>query len=490
MVTHLELPYETHEAMEPATQPIAEAKGCKRIPNALTFRLKYYTDQIGSFPDVPRPTPLKNWDRVFEVSNKTTLEQFATIIIDLLGWEEDHLYEFHIGGSIYVHMGDPNYSDYIVDAVNPCVSCAIRLHYLQLKPGAEFDFIFDFGERHLFRLTLLESSPHQDRRPLPSLISHQGKNVPQYSGPISKKQRRLIQEKVPTVKPPSPSGDTSVIRFVRAEDHDTLIKWRASNDKTLWEKAVTVLENRNLSVEKISEKLERPVNVIRRWIVAFNHRGMLGLDPPRKERTPGKREAAAEKRKKRLLDILHDRPRSFGINRASWNLTSLAKAYANKYGEPVSRSSVFRAIQQAGYSIKKARRVLTSPDPEYREKVEQVLNTLQNLKPDELFFFIDEFGPLRVKKYGGRIVRRQGRRTNLPADAGAQRLDHDGRCIKRNCKSSHVVVQSGQRHAVDDRLDRDPIQPALYCRAYLPHVGCRLVAQLHLTDRMAERLQC
>jgi len=322
--------------MEPTTQPIAEATNPNLIPNGLTFRIEYLPDQIGSFQCNPRPAPLKNWDRVFEVSDKITLVQFATIIRNLLGWEEDHLYEFHIGGEIHVHMGDPNYSDYFVDAVNPCFSCVIRLHNLKLTSGTEFDFIFDFGRWHLFRLTLLSTSPHRDRRPLPSLISHQGKNLLQYSGLISKSQRQLIQEKVPTIKAPPPSGDTTtVISFVRAEDHTTLLKWRASNNKTLWQKSVTVLENRNLSVEKISEKIERPVGVIKRWIVAFNHRGMLGLNPPRKKRSPGKREAAAEKRKKRLLDILHDRPRSFGISRASWSLTSLAKAYAEKYGEPV-----------------------------------------------------------------------------------------------------------------------------------------------------------
>jgi transposase len=403
MVTHVEPSRQSREVTEPTTQPIAEARCPKRIPNGLTFRLQYFPDQIGWFRDDPLPDPLKNWDRVFEVSDRTTLEQFATIILDLLGWEEDHLYEFHIDGNVHVHMGDPDCSDYFVDAEHPCVSCAIRLHYLKLTPGSECDFIFDFGRQHLFRLTLLSTSPHRDRRPLPSLLSHKGKNLLQYSGPISKTQRRLIQEEVPTVKPPPPSGDTSsIIRFVRAEDHATLLKWRASNDKTLWDKAVTVLENRSLSVERISEKIERSVGVVRRWIVAFNHRGMLGLDPPRKERSPGERGAAAEKKKRQLLDILHDRPRSYGISRASWNLTSLAKAYANKYGEPISRSSVSRAIHEAGYSMKKARRVLTSPDPEYREKVEQVLNTLQNLKPDDLFFFIDELGPLRVKKYGGR----------------------------------------------------------------------------------------
>lgn len=400
------------------TEPIAGAKKPRRIPNGLTFRLEYFPDQagtIGSFPDNPPPAPLKNWDRVFEVSDKATLEQFAAVILDLLGWEEDHLYEFHIGGTVYVHMGNLDDSDYFVDAPNPCVSCAIRLHYLKLTKGADFDFIFDFGECHRFRLTLTGMFPHHDGRALPSPRSHRGKNLVQYRGTVSIKQRRLIEEKVPTIKPPRPSGNpTTFIRFVRREDHATLINWRASDDKTLWEKAVTVLENRSFSAEKISEKIERPVNIIQRWTVAFNHRGMLGLDPPRKERTPGGREAAAEQRKKRLLDILHDRPRSFGVSRASWNLTSLAKAYTDKYGEPASRSIVSRALHKAGYSVKKARRVLTSPDPEYREKVEQVLNTLQNLKPDELFFFIDELGPLRVKKYGGRMFAAKGDTPTVP----------------------------------------------------------------------------
>ena len=417
MVKQLASSGDFHMAVATAHEPASEGKQHRRAPTALTFRLEYFPDQIGALPEGDsRSTPLKSWDRVFVVSDRLTLEEFASVIIDLLAWDEDHLYEFHIADTVYVHMGDPDCSDFfVVDAVNPCVSCAIRLHYLNLSPSTTFDFVFDFGRWHLFRLTLLEASPHRAAKPLPFLVSHRGKNLHQYSGEISKRERRRIEENTPTITRVRSCGNTStVVRFVRAEDHATLLKWRESNDKRLWEKAVTVLENRNLSLEEIAEKIERPVNVLRRWILAFNHRGMLGLDPPRKERSPRKREAAAEIRKKRLLDILHDRFRSFGISRASWNRLSLAKAYASKYGEQVSEASVGRALQQAGYSIKKARRVLTSPDPDYREKVEQVLNTLQTLKPDELFFFIDELGPLRVKKYGGRTFAAKGDVRTVP----------------------------------------------------------------------------
>ena len=58
-------------------------------------------------------------------------------------------------------------------------------------------------------------------------------------------------------------------------------------------------------------------------------------------------------------------------------------------------------MRDSGYVMKKVRRVLSSPDLRYREKVDLLLRTLHNLGPRDFFFFVDELGPLRVKKYGG-----------------------------------------------------------------------------------------
>jgi hypothetical protein len=71
--------------------------------------------------------------------------------------------------------------------------------------------------------------------------------------------------------------------------------------------------------------------------------------------------------------------------------------------------------------MKKARKVLSSPDPEYREKVDLVLHTLQNLRQGELFFFVGELGPLRVKKYGGRTFVQKTENYTLP-----QKQEHRG----------------------------------------------------------------
>jgi hypothetical protein len=108
-----------------------------------------------------------------------------------------------------------------------------------------------------------------------------------------------------------------------------------------------------------------------------------------------------ELRVKQLTEIIHHRPIDFGINRSNWNLASLAKVLKEKYGETISRTTVMRTLNKTNFNLKKARRVLTSPDPNYREKVELLLSTLQSLGPKEMFFFIDEMGPLQVKKYGG-----------------------------------------------------------------------------------------
>ena len=46
--------------------------------------------------------------------------------------------------------------------------------------------------------------------------------------------------------------------------------------------------------------------------------------------------------------------------------------------------------------------MLTSNDPDYRDKLKVITEILRNLKPDERFFSVDEFGPFAVKIQGGR----------------------------------------------------------------------------------------
>ncbi|OGU18148.1 MAG: hypothetical protein A2076_06015 [Geobacteraceae bacterium GWC2_53_11] len=92
----------------------------------------------------------------------------------------------------------------------------------------------------------------------------------------------------------------------------------------------------------------------------------------------------------------------------------MAEAYQKEYGSPISIGKIQGVIHNTDYSWRRARRVLTSPDPEYRRKVELLLDTLQGLKEGERFFFIDEVGPYRVKKYGGTKLMSKDQIETLP----------------------------------------------------------------------------
>src|SRR5271166_3429918 len=117
---------------------------------------------------------------------------------------------------------------------------------------------------------------------------------------------------------------------------------------------------------------------------------------------------------KALIEILHHKPGAYGVNRSNWTQESLAEAFETLYGQRLSKSTVSRLLRQAGLSWKKSRKVLTSPDPNYREKVELLLRTLQSLKADEDLFFIDELGPLQVRRYGGRCYIPKGETPTHP----------------------------------------------------------------------------
>jgi len=118
-------------------------------------------------------------------------------------------------------------------------------------------------------------------------------------------------------------------------------------------------------------------------------------------------EAQYFERTKRIYEIFHHKPTAFGINRTNWTHSALLKAYEQSSGEVISRCTLVRILRRAGFRWRKARRVLTSPDPRYHEKLELLLNTLHHLGENEMFFFLDEWGPTQVRKRGGKAYRNE-----------------------------------------------------------------------------------
>ena len=127
----------------------------QRTKQCHSLRIEYAGQGVNSFPLEPSDL-LPGWHRDFEISDKTTLEQLSSTILQILAWDRDHLYEFRIGDRIHGYFGE---DEQFVDAIAPFVSCDIPMHLLGLAPTDSFAYVFDFGDYHTFRVTVLDVQP-------------------------------------------------------------------------------------------------------------------------------------------------------------------------------------------------------------------------------------------------------------------------------------------------------------------------------------------
>ena len=101
-----------------------------------------------------------------------------------------------------------------------------------------------------------------------------------------------------------------------------------------------------------------------------------------------------------VFKLLHAPPLDHGFNRTTWKIDDLQKSLL-KTGLTLGKHAIRTIIRSAGYRWLKARKVLTSNDPDYRAKLDKIQHILGNLSDDEGFFSIDEYGPFAVKYRAG-----------------------------------------------------------------------------------------
>lgn len=105
----------------------------------------------------------------------------------------------------------------------------------------------------------------------------------------------------------------------------------------------------------------------------------------------------------KVFSILHSPPSAFGFVRTSWRQEDIKKVMDDS-NMHVSKHAIKKIVDNSGYKYKKARTVLTSNDPQYREKIQAIKDILSKLGPKEKFFSIDEYGPFAIKLQGGRLL--------------------------------------------------------------------------------------
>ncbi|HEY6872908.1 MAG TPA: IS630 family transposase [Geobacteraceae bacterium] len=191
-----------------------------------------------------------------------------------------------------------------------------------------------------------------------------------------------------------------------------LSRYRAGNHKKYSRKAAAILlANRGRTLIEVIEATHVSKRTVYRWLHNFNKDR---LDSIKVHIYAPDREKRKTVRQTRVIDIIHKKPSIYGINRTTWTYAAIAKAYQHEYDSYISMDMIQRIVKDTGYSWRHARKVWTSPDPEYKAKIERILEVLQGLRKGERFFFIDEVGPYRVKKYSGRSLMLKDRILTIP----------------------------------------------------------------------------
>jgi transposase len=190
-----------------------------------------------------------------------------------------------------------------------------------------------------------------------------------------------------------------------------LNRYRISSHKKNSRKAKCILlANQGRTLSEAIESTHVSRGSIYRWLRNFKKNRLESIEV----HVRSSKEKEKAELQTRVIDIVHKTPMLYGINRTTWTYGAIAAAYHKEYDAAISVDKIKGVIRATNYSWRHARRVLTSPDVEYRAKVEKLLDTLQGLKDGERFFFIDEAGPYRVKKYGGKVLMPKDETVTLP----------------------------------------------------------------------------
>jgi transposase len=190
-----------------------------------------------------------------------------------------------------------------------------------------------------------------------------------------------------------PRGDPAVI--------NRLLKYVHNKRSRTRNRAITALAHeQGFPLRRITACLGVSRNTSRRYLRAYQDGGVDKLLAPMTRRPPG---VDRDDLKAAVFRLLHEPPKDHGINRTSWIMADLRTVLAEK-GFPACLHVLRRIIHEAGWKWRKARIVLTSNDPTYREKLSAVQAILSGLSTDEAFFSIDEFGPFAVKMKQGLML--------------------------------------------------------------------------------------
>lgn len=160
------------------------------------------------------------------------------------------------------------------------------------------------------------------------------------------------------------------IRELTADERGTLERGlRSSESFVLRRSQILLASARGEGVPQIAQALSCDEQTVRNAIHAFNREGVAALQV-RSSRPLRTREAFDDEAAEQLKAMLHQSPRAYSKPTSVWTL-ELAAVVSYEQGltdELVSDETVRRTIKRLGWSWKRAKTWISSPDPDYEAK--------------------------------------------------------------------------------------------------------------------------
>jgi transposase len=144
---------------------------------------------------------------------------------------------------------------------------------------------------------------------------------------------------------------------------------RSSEAFTLRRCQILLASARGQRPAQIAQQLSCATQSVRNAIHAFHRRGLASLAA--QSRRPKRTRVVLDAGKaEQLRALLHERPRAFGKPRSTWTLHLAAEVCGERRltPSPVSIETIRQALKRLGVSWRRAKRWITSPDPQYALK--------------------------------------------------------------------------------------------------------------------------
>lgn len=157
------------------------------------------------------------------------------------------------------------------------------------------------------------------------------------------------------------------VKKINPEEKRKLKKMLKGNNLYLYKRAKAVmLSSEGFTAPKIAHLVDLHFNKIRKWIKRFNLQGTAGLY---QKYSPGRPPKISQEGREKIINLLKQKPRDLGLPITSWTLKELAEEVAReKIVSQISYVRIYQIIKEQGYSFKRAKRWITSPDPDYELK--------------------------------------------------------------------------------------------------------------------------